>query len=166
VAITVTKNKNMRLAEGEAMQIKPLLYFQQRDMHQYRPCTNELCKKLCNHDEAECGQQTRRACVCNTHQLVLGLGRKPDPGEINCDIACRHGLFDAMIMDVTWEVPVDGWGVKNAKYCGCVRPVSLAIMPKILYSFRDEIFRTIENLTCLIESQCVLLGFTIGSDPL
>jgi hypothetical protein len=55
----------------------------------------------------------------------MGVGRKPDPGEINCDIACRYGLSDARILDVRWEVPLEKWSVKVAKYCTCVRPVSL-----------------------------------------
>jgi hypothetical protein len=95
-------------------------------VEQFRPCTDELCQAICNHYEAQCDKRTRRACFCNTHKLAGDTGRKPDPGEINCDIACRYGQFDARVLDLIWEVPPDRWSVKRAKYCVCIRPVSIS----------------------------------------
>lgn len=95
-------------------------------MNQFRPCTDEICHWLCGHFEAECDKETRRNCLCNTHKLLLGVGRKTDSGETNCDTACRHNLQDGWIVDVTWDTNnTDGWGVHKSKFCTCIRPVSI-----------------------------------------
>ncbi len=61
----------------------------------------------------------------NSHVLAHGLGRGTDPGEVNCDISCRYGLFNARIFDLHWEIPTDSWGVKVSKYCMCTRAVCI-----------------------------------------
>lgn len=120
------------------------------DMSQFRPCTNEICRWMCEDAEAFCDTESRRGCICNTHKLIGGLGRKSESGEINCDITCRHHLMDAKVLDVVghhlifaisyfhidllifsfdfvkvWDTnQLDGWGVTKSKFCGCTKAVT------------------------------------------
>ncbi|CAL8112980.1 unnamed protein product [Orchesella dallaii] len=94
------------------------------DMNQFRPCTDELCQWMCGHIGAKCDMKTRRQCMCYTHQLLAGLGRKPDPGETKCNVVCRRNLNEARIFELNWDVPPPHWTVVKAKFCACVRPVT------------------------------------------